>query len=511
MNIVAYCRVSTEKDDQLNSLLTQKEFFEQYASKNNYNLIQIYADDGISGTKIKNRKQFQKLMKDAKLGLFQAVVVKDVSRFARNTLDFLSSIRALKALGIETIFLTSNQTVLNNSEFVLTIFGALAQEESANTSKRVKFGKKLNAQKGRVPNLVYGYNKIVGDYFNLTINEYEAKVVKRIFELYINGGYGANKIAQILNADGITTKRNCKWTQNSIVRILTNQLYTGRIINGKQEVADFLTGERKQNDTEEWIVKDKPELRIVDDKTFNYAAKILSKRITDFNINRQRQSNRHLFSTLIKCSCCGYSFRRLERVYKNTYTKWVCSGRNANGADSCINFTKIDENELLLVIKDYFSNILKSKENTIKAIIEQFNRIYCTSQSNVEYEKELSQKLNKACKSRQKYMDMYEDDIITREEMKQKLGNLNIEIEKYKRELEFIKYNINKNNQLEQILNSTFQDVETILLSGYVTNAHLKRIIEKIVVNEHGKIDIYLKLFDEIGLNDNILINSNCT
>ncbi|MCX4317081.1 MAG: recombinase family protein, partial [Lachnospiraceae bacterium] len=174
MNIVAYCRVSTDKSDQLNSLETQKPFITEYAEKNGYTLVRIYADEGISGTKIKNRKEFLRLMEDAKHGLFEMVVVKDISRLARNTVDLLESTRTLKALGIETVFLTANMTVLGQSEFALTVFGAMAQEESANTSKRVKFGKKMNAERGKVPNLVYGYDKTIGDYFNLAINEGEA-------------------------------------------------------------------------------------------------------------------------------------------------------------------------------------------------------------------------------------------------------------------------------------------------------------------------------------------------
>ena len=147
MNIAAYCRVSTDKEDQLNSLETQKEFFLEYTKRTGDNLIKLYADEGISGTKIKNRKEFQRMLADAEKGLFDMVVVKDISRFARNTVDLLQSVRKLKALGIETQFLTANMTSMGNSEFVLTIFGALAQEESANTSKRIKFGKKMNAEK----------------------------------------------------------------------------------------------------------------------------------------------------------------------------------------------------------------------------------------------------------------------------------------------------------------------------------------------------------------------------
>ena len=152
MRIAAYCRVSTDKTDQLNSLAVQKNFFVKYAEKNGHELVRLYADEGISGTKIKRRKEFQQMMADAERGLFQMLVVKDISRMARNTVDLLQSVRRLKALGIETVFLTANMTSMGDSEFVLTVFGALAQEESRNTSKRVKFSKHINAEKGKVPN-----------------------------------------------------------------------------------------------------------------------------------------------------------------------------------------------------------------------------------------------------------------------------------------------------------------------------------------------------------------------
>jgi site-specific DNA recombinase len=171
MNIAAYCRVSTDKADQLNSLETQKRFFREYTERSGDTLVRLYADEGISGTKTKNRTEFLRLMRDAERGVFDMVVVKDISRFARNTVDLLQNIRRLKELGIQTLFLTANMTSMGNSEFVLTIFGALAQEESANTSKRIKFGKAENAKRGKVPNLVYGYDKTAGDYFSLTVNE----------------------------------------------------------------------------------------------------------------------------------------------------------------------------------------------------------------------------------------------------------------------------------------------------------------------------------------------------
>ena len=112
---------------------------------------------------------------------------------------------------------------------------------------------------------MYGYDKTIGDYFNLAINEEEAAVIRQIYKWYIEEGYGAAKIANMLNAKGIRTKRNCQWSQNATCRILTNELYTGKIINGKQEVADFLTGQRTEKDETEWMVTERPELRIIDD------------------------------------------------------------------------------------------------------------------------------------------------------------------------------------------------------------------------------------------------------
>lgn len=508
MNIVAYCRVSTDTSDQLNSLEAQKTFFQEFADKNGHNLISIYADEGISGTKIKNRKEFQKLLNDAKHGLFEMVVVKDISRFARNTVDLLNSTRQLKEYSIETTFITSNMTILGQSEFVLTIFGALAQEESANTSKRVKFGKKANAEKGRVPNIVYGYDKTKGDYFNLKINENEAAVVRRMFDLYINHGCGSNKIAQALNKDNVKTKRDCKWSQHAVGRILTNEIYTGKIINGKEEVTDFLTSKREKKSECDWNITLKPDLRIISDEIFQKAQDILAKRNVDFNINKERQSNRHLFSTLIRCNCCGYSFRQLKKIHTNkTYIKWVCSGRNSNGKDFCNNKIKIDEEELINVLKEYFLNIVNTKENSVTNIVKEFNKIYKTEKENVVSEKELNKKLAKANKSRQKYMEMYEDELISREELRIKLASLNSEIEKCENELKLVKYNLNKGDELESVLSKTFNSIENMVAVDQMTNTQLKEIIEKITVEENGNVNIYLKLLSDIGLEQKVLVS----
>lgn len=445
-------------------------------------------------------------MTDAECGFFDLVVVKDISRFARNTVDLLQNIRKLKALGIETQFLTANMTSMGNSEFVLTIFGALAQEESANTSKRVKFGKKINAEKGRVPNIVFGYDKTNGDYFNLTINEREAAAVRLIFRLYREEGHGAAKISNILNERGIKTKRNCTWSANAVVRILTNELYTGKIINGKQEVADFLTGQRKDKDSSEWLITERADLKIIEPEEFVEVQKILQSRGQTFKLDKERHSNKYLFSTLIKCKDCGWSFRRIERKYKNTYVTWVCSGRNGKGADSCENKTSIAEDELIQVLTEYFAGILANQKNVVKYVVSEFEKVYKAKDENIDYEKQLTAEINKLTKSRQKFMDMYTDDLISREELNRQLSGVKQRLEYLEKELKMVNYHLSKHEQVEGILNKTFRSIEDITDVSQMTNAQLRKIIQKIEIDKEGNVDIYLRLIEELGIDCTVAV-----
>lgn len=511
MNIAAYCRVSTDKEDQLNSLEAQKKFFSEYTKRTGDNLVKLYADEGISGTKIKNRKEFLMMMSDAERGLFDMVVVKDISRFARNTVDLLQNIRKLKSLGIETQFLTANMNSMGNSEFVLTIFGALAQEESANTSKRVKFGKKMNAEKGRVPNIVYGYDKIAGDYFNLSINREEASVIRQIYQWYTEEGYGASKISKMLNEKGVRTKRDCMWSQNAVCRILTNELYIGKVINGKQEVTDFLTGKRSDKEEDEWMVVVRPELQIIEPKIYEKAQKILEFRNKAFHCKHERQSNKYVFSTLIKCKECGWSFRRIVRTYKNTYVRWSCSGHNGKGAGSCENAVTVDEEKLFQALESYFAETLKEKKNIVSYVVKEFTKIYKAKDDNENRGKELEQRLAKLQKMRHKYMDMYADDLISREELNVKLGSMKNEIAKLETELKMAACNMSKGDQLEKIIQKTFQNIEGITSVRDMTNEQLKQIVRMIEVDKEGNINIYLRLFGDLGLNDTITINHNHT
>lgn len=509
MKIAAYCRVSTEKEAQIDSLEKQIEFFNEFTKKNGYELYKLYADEGISGKQIKHRKQFQQMMIDAKAKKFDKVVVKDVSRFARNTVDLLQSVRELKSYGVQVDFLNNGEVMEGGSEFILTILGAMAQQESANMSKRVKFGKDITAQKGRVPNLVFGYDKIPDERYTLKINEEEAKIVKEIFESYVYKGIGTTKIAWNLNDRGIRTKKTkSKWVQTSIVRMLKNPIYTGRVTNKKSEVTDFITGARKELPEEEWIIVEKPEMRIISDELFNRAQELLEQRSNEFKLNNKREKTEYVFSTLIYCKHCGYSFRRIKRKYTADgpeYIRWVCSGRNSMGVNHCPNTTVIDEEELLNAIKIYLKNIIKNKKDFMKAVEKEFEKITKLRENNERSEESLLKEIEKVTVKKQKYMEMFQNEIINIQELKKYTNPLNEDIARLERELKLITSEIKEKDVLEKELNKTIKTVDDILNNQTITNAMLKTIIDVIEVDSDSNVEVRLKLLNEIGTNEPVI------
>ena len=509
MKIAAYCRVSTEKEAQIDSLEKQIEFFNEFTKKNGYELYKLYADEGISGKQIKHRKQFQQMMIDAKAKKFDKVVVKDVSRFARNTVDLLQSVRELKSYGVQVDFLNNGEVMEGGSEFILTILGAMAQQESANMSKRVKFGKDITAKKGRVPNLVFGYDKIPDERYTLKINEEEAKIVKEIFESYVYKGIGTTKIAWNLNDRGIRTKKTkSKWVQTSIVRMLKNPIYTGRVTNKKSEVTDFITGTRKELPEEEWITVERPEMRIISDELFNRAQELLEQRSNEFKLNNKREKTEYVFSTLIYCKHCGYSFRRIKRKYTQDgpeYIRWVCSGRNSMGVNHCPNTTVIDEEELLNAIKIYLKNIIKNKKDFMKAVEKEFEKITKLRENNERSEESLLKEIEKVTVKKQKYMEMFQNEIINIQELKKYTNPLNEDIARLERELKLITSEIKEKDVLEKELNKTIKTVDDILNNQTITNAMLKTIIDVIEVDSDSNVEVRLKLLNEIGTNEPVI------
>lgn len=499
MRIAAYCRVSTEKDEQLDSLAHQKEFFEEYAIKNGHKLIRLYADEGISGTSLKKRDEFMRLMRDAKLGLFNMVVVKDVSRLARNTVDFLQSIRTLKGLGVNTLFLTSNMDSLGESEFVLTLFGAMAQEESANLSKRVKFGKKLNAKKGRVPQRIFGYDRI--DNFTLSINHKEAKVVREIFRLYLEEGLGCRTISLTLNQMGYKTKFDCDWNPRGVRRVLTNPIYCGHYVNNKYEIKDYLTGKQVHIPQDQHFHHDRPEWAIIPPETFAKAQRQLDERRTQFDCGEPfkgaRYSSKHLFSTLIKCKHCGRSFCQKHYTYVNTRVYWKCVTNDQYTAEKCDNNVKLEEDELLAEIKKYFASLIQDKDTFIKGIFAELEKQYPDKQGKVNTA-EIEMKRKRLLAKKERYQEMYANDVITMTELKEKTADITEELEELDYSLKRYEQSLAIQKDSENLMGVYMQEIQHFLDLETVTNVDLRKIIDHISVNRDGNVRIVLKKLEKM-------------
>lgn len=499
MRIAAYCRVSTEKDEQLDSLAHQKEFFEEYAIKNGHKLIRLYADEGISGTSLKKRDEFMRLMRDAKLGLFNMVVVKDVSRLARNTVDFLQSIRTLKGLGVNTLFLTSNMDSLGESEFVLTLFGAMAQEESANLSKRVKFGKKLNAKKGRVPQRIFGYDRI--DNFTLSINHKEAKVVREIFRLYLEEGLGCRTISLTLNQMGYKTKFDCDWNPRGVRRVLTNPIYCGHYVNNKYEIKDYLTGKQVHIPQDQHFHHDRPEWAIIPPEMFAKAQRQLDERRTQFDCGEPfkgaRYSSKHLFSTLIKCEHCGRSFCQKHYTYVNTRVYWKCVTNDQYTAEKCDNNIKLEEDELLAEIKKYFASLIQDKDTFIKGIFAELEKQYPDKQGKVNTA-EIEMKRKRLIAKKERYQEMYANDVITMTELKEKTADITEELEELDYSLKRYEQSLAIQKDSENLMGVYMQEIQHFLDLETVTNVDLRKIIDHISVNRDGNVRIVLKKLEKM-------------
>ena len=499
MKIAAYCRVSTDKDEQLDSLAHQKEFFSEFAVKNGHKLVRLYADEGITGTSLKKRGEFQRLMQDAKLGIFEMVVVKDISRFARNTVDFLQSIRTLKSLGINTLFLTANMESLGESEFILTVFSALAQEESVNLSKRVKFGKKINAQKGRVPQRIFGYNRI--DNFTLEINPKEAEVVREIYRLYLDEGLGCRTISLELNRLGFKTKFDCDWNPRGVRRVLMNPIYCGEYVNNKYEIKDCLEGKQVRIPPDQHLHHNRPDWAIISREIFDRAQVLLDERRKQYDsgppFRDGRRSEKHLFSTLIKCEHCGRSFFQKHYTYVNTRYYWKCQTNDQFTAEKCDNRVTITESDLLKEIREYLATMIKDKEQFIQSVLMELEKNH-EKPKGIVSKTDLQKKIKQLQAKKEKYQEMYAADVMSMAELKDKTSYINKEIEELTEQLdqENISDKIEKIS-IDQIRIYT-EEIEEFLALENVTNGDLRKIISRIVVNREGEIKIYLRNFSDI-------------
>lgn len=495
MRMCGYARVSTDEERQLDSLEHQTEFFTEFAKAHGHHLVHVYADEGISGKQLKKRDAFNKMMNDSKLGLFDLVVVKDVSRFARNTVDLLTSVRQLKSQGIEILFVNNSQKVLGESEFIITLLGAMAQEESSNLSKRVKFGKNINSQKGRVPPRIFGYDRI--DNFTLQINEEEADTVREIYHLYIDEGYGCRLIAKELELQGKVTKFGNVWNQRNVRRVLTNPIYCGHYVNHKYSVQDFLDGSVKPLPESEYYHHDRPEWAIISPEAYQRAQSIIKQRRVqygnEYTHRTGRYSGRHLFSTLIRCEECGMSFsRRVIHYQHSDYIYWRCPTNNEYTAKRCPNNTIVREDALIQTLSDYLQTLISDKETLAQTLAQKYGTQLSQEAQTVDV-KALESKKIKFQKKLEKYMDMYTNDVISMDVLKDKTVSIKESIEVINDQLIAANGQEQQVMTIDEMVEKVCDVIKNFLSLDSATNQDLRKIIDVISVSKDKRVTIQLK------------------
>lgn len=245
---------------------------------------------------------------------------------------------------------------------------------------------------------------------------------------------------------------------------------------------------------------------------FGRAQEILAQRSNEFKLNSKREKTEYVFSTLIYCKHCGYSFRRIKRKYREDgpeYIRWVCSGRNSMGVNHCPNTTVIDEEELLNAIKIYLNSIISNKRNFMKAVEKEFEKITKLRENNERSEESLIAEIEKVTTKKQKYMEMFQNEIINIKELKEYTNPLNDDIARLERELKLITSEIKEKDVLEKELSKTISTVDDILNNKTITNAMLKTIIDVIEVDSDSNVEVRLKLLNEIGSTPTVVTNFN--
>ena len=349
LKVAAYARVSTEREEQEDSFERQVEHYKQMISANReWDYAGIYADPGISGTRAEKRPDFLRMIADCRAGRIQKVLVKSISRFARNTVDALNYIRELKDLGISVYFESENiDTLTPGGEVLLTILAAMAEQESRTISSNIKWAYQRKFQNGDIilnTGLMLGYRKVGTDddgHDVYEINEEEAEIVRRIYREYI-AGEGLRSICRGLEADGIKTKLGKdKWRTSVVLNILRNEKYTGNALLGKTFKPDVLTKYRQKNDGKKapiYYVED-THPAIVPKDIFNMVQGEITKRrdAKAATVGSTKYASKYPFSGLLVCAECGARLRRHIRTMgtgeKVVY--WGCTNRIQNGRSCC--------------------------------------------------------------------------------------------------------------------------------------------------------------------------------
>ena len=456
-NVAIYARVSTEHEAQLSALENQVQYYDDIMKAHpDWNLYDRYVDEGITGTSTKKRPNFQRMMVDAEEGRFDLIITREVSRFARNTLDTLQETRNLKKIGVEVWFTEDNIWTMNDEdgELRLTIMATLAQNESKKISQRVKAGQMISFQNG----VSYGTGNILGYERvgkELVVNKEQAEVVKLIYKLYLDK-VGLRSIVYELEKRGLKTSTGqTRWFPSAVSRILSNPFYCGTVVYRKEYVPDYLEQKRKKNrgDVKQVIVEGKHE-PIISKEDFEKAQAIRNNRTlvrNNENPRGYRQPDRIWPEKLI-CSC-GSKFLR-NKWYKSKTTGeitygYICTNHNSHGSvsareklgvptEGCCDVKSFQEWKLDMMAGMIFRTVFGDKKRIFQVANDLMDRNIKQQLKDEENQKEinsLERKLNINKNKSNNLLDLRLSDDITPKVYKEKIAELNAEKEKLEQRL----------------------------------------------------------------------------
>ena len=475
LRVTDYARVSTDHLEQKKSLQNQMEHFEQYIKRNpNWTYVEGYVDDGITGTSDIKRDNFMKMIEDARNGKFDLIVTKEISRFSRNTLDSIKYTRELLSYGVAVLFVNDNiNTAMPDSELRLTIMASMAQDEIRRLSERVKFGMNRAIERGEIlgNDMLYGYKKDK-DTGVLKLIEEEAKVVRRIYELYAVEELTLSKISKILNNEGLKTCQNKKWCISTISRMIENPKYKGYYCARKSEIVDYMTKKIKYFEKDDWIIyEDKTRIPpIVDEDLWERANTRLIARKKAFmmrKVDKNIYKNRYLYSAKIYCAEHNTVFHRREFRKKKKDITWVCSEYLKNGKTTC-DSPNIRESELDTIFKDLISKLQINSNEVIEILMNYYKHLEIDTGID-ERILELEKETNGIYAKKDKILELSLQGSLSNSEFyernnsfNEKLKNLESDLNSLKLEKEKLKNSCDLTEELSNMLKQKVNSKSTI-------------------------------------------------
>ena len=495
LRVTFYARVSTDSKEQKNSLENQISYYENLIKRNaSWTFVPGYIDEGLSGISTKKRENFNRMIEDAMAGQFDLVITKEISRFARNTLDSIQFTRQLLNNGVGVFFQNDNINTLDeDSELRLSIMSSIAQDELRKLSSRIKFGH----QQAIKDNVVLGNSRIFGyvkDDGRLVIDKEQAAMVRELFELYAADEYSMKQIEALFWEKGYRNHNGKKIAHTTMSNIISNPKYKGYYVGNKVKVIDMFTKKQKFLPPEEWVMfKDETGQivpAIVSEELWDTANAVLKRRSDDVKSRQGICNHPNLLTGKMYCTCCSAAYYRRESTDKhgNKNSRWVCSGKLKNGTDSCDSFAIYEEE-----IKPLLLDVAWDTKVSTEAIIEEYTQTYRSMDMQGQLPKLMEaaqQRREIVQRKKSKLLEYNVTGQITDTEfidMNKQCAEELAELEAEILDLEEQMYSKEEFRKHIEALRSTMRKMELAAATGAITKEFVDEFIDKIFVTPENE------------------------